>query len=82
MLYRAACSLTKVSRLASVASDPESLVADAARYLSAGDLASAELACRTLLSTTPRQVSANTLLGAVLLSQGRFAWRRTMSSPI
>ena len=59
--------------MASLASDPERLVTDAVRHLSAGDLVSAELACRTLLSTTPRQVSANTLLGAVLLSQGRFA---------
>lgn len=70
---RAAFSLTRVSRLASLASDPECLVRDAARYFSAGNLAAAELACRTVLSTLPRQVSANTLLGAVLLTQGRFA---------
>jgi tetratricopeptide (TPR) repeat protein len=73
MLHRATFFLTKVRRLASLASDPECLVTDAVRYLSSGDLKSAELACRTLLSTAPRQASANTLLGAVLLSQGRFA---------
>jgi tetratricopeptide (TPR) repeat protein len=72
MHNRAAFS-TKVSRLASLASDPECLVTDAVRYLSAGNLAAAELACRTVLSTTPREVSANTMLGAVLLTQGRFA---------
>jgi tetratricopeptide (TPR) repeat protein len=59
--------------LAIPASDPELLVAEAVRYLSAGDLAAAELACRTVLSTTSRQISANTLLGVVLLSQGRCA---------
>jgi tetratricopeptide (TPR) repeat protein len=59
--------------VASLISDPELLVAEAVRHYSAGDLAAAELACRTVLATTPKQVSANTLLGAVLLSSGRFA---------
>lgn len=48
-------------------------VSDAVRYLSAGNLAAAELACRTALSTTPRQASATALLGMVLLSQERHA---------
>jgi tetratricopeptide (TPR) repeat protein len=59
--------------LATSPSDPQLLVAEAARDLNAGDLAAAELACRTVLSTIPRQVSAHTLLGVVLLSQGRHA---------
>ena len=54
-----------------LASDPELLVAEAVRDFGAGNLAAAELACRTVLSTTARQPSANMLLGAVLLSQGR-----------
>ena len=64
--------------MAILTSDPELLVAEAARHVIAGDLAAAELACRTVLSTTPGQDSANALLGAallgaVLLSQGRHA---------
>jgi tetratricopeptide (TPR) repeat protein len=54
-------------------SDPELLVAEAARHLNAGDLAAAELDCRNVLAATPRQASADMLLGAVLLSQGRYA---------
>jgi tetratricopeptide (TPR) repeat protein len=59
--------------LVSSTSDPELLVAEAARHLSAGDLAAAELGCRNVLAATPRQASANMLLGAVLMSQGRYA---------
>lgn len=59
--------------MATVASDPELLVAEAVRHLTAGDLAAAELACRTALSTTAGEISASTLLGIVLLSQKRFA---------
>jgi tetratricopeptide (TPR) repeat protein len=54
-------------------SDPEVLATEAVRYLKTGDLAAAELACRNVLAATPRQTSANTLLGAVLLHQGRYA---------
>jgi Flp pilus assembly protein TadD len=54
-------------------SDPELIVAEAVRDFGAGNLAAAELACRTVLSTSARQASANMLLGAVLLSQGRHA---------
>jgi tetratricopeptide (TPR) repeat protein len=58
--------------LASLSSDPELLIAEAVRSLSAGDLAAAELACRTVLAASSGHISANTLLGAVLLSQRRY----------
>jgi tetratricopeptide (TPR) repeat protein len=58
--------------LASPDSDPELLIAEAVRSLSAGDLAAAELACRTVLAASSGHISANTLLGAVLLSQRRY----------
>jgi tetratricopeptide (TPR) repeat protein len=59
--------------LDSCIADPELLTSEAVRYLNAGDLAAAELACRNVLAATPRQTSANTLLGAVLLHQARYA---------
>lgn len=58
--------------MASLSSDPELLIAEAVRSLSAGDLAAAELACRTVLAASSGHISANTLLGAVLLSQRRY----------
>jgi len=58
--------------LGSSDSNPEELAAEAVRHLSHGDLAAAELACRTALSVTPRHLKSNGVLGAVLLSQGRF----------
>lgn len=58
--------------MASPDSDPELLIAEAVRSLSAGDLAAAELACRTVLAASSGHISANTLLGAVLLSQRRY----------
>jgi tetratricopeptide (TPR) repeat protein len=58
--------------LASLSSDPELLIAEAVRSLSAGDLAAAELACRSVLAASSGHISANTLLGAVLLSQRRY----------
>jgi tetratricopeptide (TPR) repeat protein len=59
--------------LAILTSDPELLISEAVRHLNTGNFAAAELACRTVLSTTPAQESANTLLGVVLLSEGRHA---------
>ena len=38
-----------------------------------GDLAAAELACRSVLAEAPSNVSGNAMLGAVLLMQGRHA---------
>jgi tetratricopeptide (TPR) repeat protein len=58
--------------LASLLSDPDVLAAEAVRHLGNGDLAAAEIACRTALAAMPWHTSANTLLGAVLLSQGRY----------
>jgi tetratricopeptide (TPR) repeat protein len=58
--------------LIDTSSDPESLAVEALRHLSAGDLAAAELACRTALGLDAKNVSASTGLGAVLLAQGRF----------
>ena len=40
--------------------------------MSAGDLSAAELACRTALGIDARNISACSVLGAVLLAQGRF----------
>jgi tetratricopeptide (TPR) repeat protein len=78
MHNRAAFFLSRCNRLASSPSDPELLVAEAIRHLNAGDLAAAELACRTALSTLPKHVSANTVLGSVLLAQGRNAEAQTV----
>jgi Flp pilus assembly protein TadD len=47
-------------------------VTDVVRHLSAGDLAAAELACRSILAITPSQISASNMLGAVLLYQERY----------
>src|SRR5271154_6561762 len=73
MHNRAAFFLRRYFQLADLTSDVEPLVAEALRQLTAGDLAAAELACRSVLAATPRHISANTVLGAVLLSQGRHA---------
>jgi tetratricopeptide (TPR) repeat protein len=61
------------NNLDSCISDPELIATEAVRHLKAGDLAAAELACRNVLAATPKQTSANTLLGVVLLNQGRYA---------
>lgn len=58
--------------MAILTSDPE-LLDKAVHHLNSGNFAAAELACRTVLSTVPGQDSANTLLGAVLLFQRRYA---------
>jgi tetratricopeptide (TPR) repeat protein len=64
--------------LASSLSDPDVLVAEALRQLTGGDLAAAELSCRTALVEVPRHTSASTVLGAVLLAQGRNAEAQTV----
>jgi tetratricopeptide (TPR) repeat protein len=68
--------------LVSISSDPETLAAEALRHLSAGDLAAAELACRTALGVDARHVSACTSLGAVLLAQGRFGEAQSVFSDL
>ena len=64
--------------MANLTTDPEALVAEAVRQLTAGDMAAAELACRSALAANPRHISANMVLGAVLLSQGRHAEAETV----
>ena len=66
----------------STSSDPEVLAVEALRHLSAGDLAAAELACRTALGVDARHVSASTSLGAVLLAQGRFGEAQSVFSEL
>ena len=63
-------------------SDPDTLVTDAVRHLQAGDLAAAELACRSVLSVTSQHISANSILGAVLMQQGRHAEAKSIFSDL
>ena len=65
-----------------VSSDPDTLVTDALRHLQAGDLAAAELACRSVLSVTSQHISANSILGAVLMQQGRHAEAKSIFSDL
>jgi tetratricopeptide (TPR) repeat protein len=72
MYNRAAFFLCRAPKLIDPSSDPDTLAAEAVRHLSTGDLAAAELACRTALGVDAGNISAGSSLGAVLLTQGRF----------
>lgn len=50
----------------------ESLLAQAAQQINAGELASAEASCREALALEPSNQAARTVLGAIVLAQGRF----------
>jgi tetratricopeptide (TPR) repeat protein len=68
--------------LDSSSSDPDTLVSEAVQHLNAGDLAAAELACRSALAMTLRHTSASTILGAVLMAQGRHAEAKSVFSDL
>jgi tetratricopeptide (TPR) repeat protein len=68
--------------LGSISSDPDTLATEAVGHLQAGDLTAAELACRTALSVTSRHTSASTILGAVLMAQGRHAEAKSVFSDL
>jgi tetratricopeptide (TPR) repeat protein len=68
--------------LDSTSSDPDTLVNEAVNHLQAGDLAAAELACRSVLAATSRHTSASTILGAVLMAQGRYAEAKSVFSDL
>lgn len=68
--------------MGSISSDPDTLATEAVGHLQAGDLTAAELACRTALSVTSRHTSASTILGAVLMAQGRHAEAKSVFSDL
>ncbi|HEY2678024.1 MAG TPA: sulfotransferase [Steroidobacteraceae bacterium] len=68
--------------MASTSSDPDILAVQALRSLSAGDLAAAEIDCRTALGIDAKNVSAGAALGAVLLAQGRFGESQAVFSDL